>query len=120
MDDNLIEQTCNQTPYPDLCVDLINELINDEPGNIPAEDCRNSYNDVIQIALPQATEAFSKGDYKSVELGMVNIVANADSRETGLSGGSPFKDESKAVHDLAYVAAAIARVLRSLCILLLS
>ncbi|KAM2412816.1 hypothetical protein ACFXTH_031016 [Malus domestica] len=94
-------------------VDLINELINDEPGNIPARDCRNNYNDAIQIALPQATEAFSKGDYKSVELGMVNIVANADSRETGFSGGSPFKDQSKAVHDLAYVAAAIARVLPS-------
>ncbi|KAM2961439.1 hypothetical protein FF1_031014 [Malus domestica] len=94
-------------------VDLINELINDEPGNIPAEDCRNNYNDVIQITLPQATEAFSKGAYKSVELGMVNIVANADSRETGFSGGSPFKDQSKAVHDLAYVAAAIARVLPS-------
>ncbi|KAM1356952.1 hypothetical protein ACFX13_031729 [Malus domestica] len=146
MDANLIAQTCNQTPYPDLCVSTlqsdprsakadvkglgiimidavrakareanlqVEELIDREPGNTPARNCRFNYDDIFQLDIPQAVEAFGKDDYKSAEIGMTNVVANADSCERGFSGGSPFKDESQALHDVAYVAAAIAKVLRS-------
>ncbi|KAB2616059.1 cell wall / vacuolar inhibitor of fructosidase 1-like [Pyrus ussuriensis x Pyrus communis] len=146
MDANLIAQTCNQTPYPDLCVSTlqsdprsakadvkglgiimvdavrakaheanlrVEELIDREPGNTPARNCGFNYDDIFQLDIPQAVEAFPKDDYKSVELGMTNVVANADSCERGFSGGSPFKDKSQALHDVAYVAAAIAKVLRS-------
>ncbi|KAB2623545.1 cell wall / vacuolar inhibitor of fructosidase 1-like [Pyrus ussuriensis x Pyrus communis] len=146
MDANLIAQTCNQTPYPDLCVSTlqsdprsakadvkglgiimvdavkakageasrrVEELINREPGNTPARNCRLNYSDIFHLYIPEAVEAFPKGDYKSAELAMTNVVANADSCERGFSGGSPFKDESQALHGVAYVAAAIAKVLRS-------
>ncbi|TQD82554.1 hypothetical protein C1H46_031899 [Malus baccata] len=146
MDANLIAQTCNQTPYPDLCVStlqsdprsakadvkglgiimvdavkakareadlLVEELVDKELGNVAASNCRFNYSDIFQLDIPQAVEAFPKGDYKSAELAMTNVVANADSCERGFSGGSPFKEESQAVHDVAYVAAAIAKVLRS-------
>ncbi|KAB2623537.1 cell wall / vacuolar inhibitor of fructosidase 1-like [Pyrus ussuriensis x Pyrus communis] len=146
MDANLIAQTCNQTPYPDLCVSTLQsdprsakadvkglgiimvdavrakaheanlrleDLINRDVGNVPAQDCRFNYDDIFQLDIPQAVEAFGKDDYKSAELGMTNVVANEDSCEKRFSGGSPFKDESQALHDVAYVAAAIAKVLRS-------
>ncbi|XP_070675858.1 cell wall / vacuolar inhibitor of fructosidase 1-like [Malus domestica] len=146
MDANLIAQTCNQTPYPDLCVSTlqsdprsakadvkglgiimvdavrakareanlqVEELIDREPGNTPATNCRLNYSDIFHLHIPDAVEAFPKDDYKSAELAMINVVTNADSCERGFSGGSPFKDESQALHDVAYVAAAIAKVLRS-------
>nr|XP_008367865.1 cell wall / vacuolar inhibitor of fructosidase 1-like [Malus domestica] len=146
MDANLIAQTCNQTPYPDLCVSTlqsdprsakadvkglgiimvdavkakaheaslqVEELVDKDPGNVALQDCRFNYDDIFQLDIPQAVEAFDKDDYKSAELGMTNVVANEDSCERRFSGGSPFKDESQALHDVAYVAAAIAKVLRS-------
>ncbi|KAM1256907.1 hypothetical protein EV2_031897 [Malus domestica] len=91
----------------------LEELVNRETGNIPAQDCRFNYSDIFQLDIPQTVEAFPKGDYKSAELGMTNVVANADSCERRFSGGNPFKDESQALHDVAYVAAAIAKVLCS-------
>ena len=91
----------------------LEELIDRDVGNAPARKCRFNYSDIFQLDIPQAVEAFPRDDYKSAELAMTNVVANADSCERGFSGGSPFKDESQALHEVAYVAAAIAKVLRS-------
>ncbi|KAM1041868.1 hypothetical protein ACFX2I_030948 [Malus domestica] len=91
----------------------LQELFDKELGNLPAQNCRVNYYDIFRLDIPQAVEAFPKGDYKLAELGMTNVVANVDSCERRFSGGSPFKDESQALHDVTYVAAAIAKVLCS-------
>ncbi|XP_048442955.1 cell wall / vacuolar inhibitor of fructosidase 1-like [Pyrus x bretschneideri] len=113
MDANLIEQTCNQTPYPDLCVSTLQSDSRSteadvkglgikvvdavKPKAIEAMNnaleliegaCGNTYHQVFGTDIPQASEAFSKGDSKIAEIAMINVVEKADSCESGLLGGS--------------------------------
>ncbi|CAN6558347.1 unnamed protein product [Malus baccata var. baccata] len=133
MDASLIEQTCNQTPYPDLCVSTLQSdpqsaeadpkaldvldkalvLVVKEPGNQPVKACANTYQEVLGTNIPQANEDFPKGESKIAALAIINVVQKSDSCESGFPGGSPFKYKSKVVHDVAYVASAIAKLINS-------
>ncbi|RXH84072.1 hypothetical protein DVH24_026971 [Malus domestica] len=88
-------------------------LVVKEPGNQPAKACANTYQEVLGTDIPQANEDFPKGESKIAALAMINVVQKSDSCESGFPGGSPFKYKSKVVHDFAYVASAIAKLINS-------
>ncbi|KAM1057770.1 hypothetical protein ACFX2A_031673 [Malus domestica] len=61
----------------------IGDLLDQEPGNKPLLECIIIYSDIFHIYIPQTVEAFPKGDQKSAELGMTNVITNTDSYESG-------------------------------------
>ncbi|KAK9269389.1 hypothetical protein L1049_001162 [Liquidambar formosana] len=145
-EDNLIDKTCKQTPFYDLCVatlqndsrsasanvsglggimvdavsvkatellDHIQELLKrttDPMVKQSLKECANIYHVVRDADVPQAAQAFAYGDYKFAEQAMNDAANEADICQRKFMR-SPLTDWNKNEHDLATVAASIAKLL---------
>ncbi|KAM0965822.1 hypothetical protein FF1_021775 [Malus domestica] len=89
----------------------INDLLKQRPGDKSLSSCAEVYNTVITADVPEASQGFSLGNPKFAEQGMNDAAGEAVSCENGFSGSSPLTDKNKSVHDVAAVAAAIAKTL---------
>ncbi|CAB4262519.1 unnamed protein product [Prunus armeniaca] len=89
----------------------INTLLKQRPGNQALKSCARFYDTVVEALVPEAQQGFSLGNPKFAEQGMNDAAGEAETCEDGFSGKSPLTDNNKAVHDIAAVAAAIARTL---------
>ncbi|KAK9269090.1 hypothetical protein L1049_000859 [Liquidambar formosana] len=145
-DDNLIEKTCKQTPFYDLCVATLQNDSRSTSGNVPAlggimvdavavkatellhhiqellkgttdpkvkrslKECASIYHAVRDADVPQATQAFAFGNYKFAEQAMNDAANEADTCQSKFVR-SPLTVSNKNEHDLATVAASIAKFL---------
>ncbi|XP_038718170.1 cell wall / vacuolar inhibitor of fructosidase 1-like [Tripterygium wilfordii] len=105
---DIVEQTCRQTPYYDLCLWTLRSIPQSHNANI---------RELAQIMVDtldsrDVPEAISKGDYKSAEQGTFDAATEARSCERGFSRGrSPLSDQNKLVHHTSIVAAAIVKAI---------
>uniref|UniRef100_A0A803Q4Q2 Pectinesterase inhibitor domain-containing protein n=1 Tax=Cannabis sativa TaxID=3483 RepID=A0A803Q4Q2_CANSA len=118
--DDLIESTCKQTPNYNLCISSLqsdprsSKATNVEGLGLQALDqCALNYGAILNGDIPQATEAFTKGDFKFAQQGSDDAAneANLCENEFTPSGSSPITQMNKDVHDVAVVTSSMAKML---------
>ncbi|XP_062105061.1 cell wall / vacuolar inhibitor of fructosidase 1-like [Humulus lupulus] len=97
-------------------LDQINDLLKQRPKpklKQPLGYCALSYGAILNGDIPQATEAFTKGNYKFAEEGCNDAANEADLCESKFTppASSPITRMNTAVHDVAAVTASMARIL---------
>ncbi|KAM6565748.1 hypothetical protein CsatA_024876 [Cannabis sativa] len=77
------------------------------------DHCALNYGAILNGDIPQATEAFTKGDFKFAQQGSDDAAneANLCENEFTPSGSSPITQMNKDVHDVALVTSSMAKML---------
>ncbi|KAF4354318.1 hypothetical protein G4B88_007447, partial [Cannabis sativa] len=78
------------------------------------DHCALNYGAILNGDIPQATEAFTKGDFKFAQQGSDDAAneANLCENEFTPSGSSPITQMNKDVHDVALVTSSMAKIKR--------
>ncbi|KAK7268028.1 hypothetical protein RIF29_20711 [Crotalaria pallida] len=140
-DENLIQSTCKKTPNYNVCIQYLKSnpkssnadvtglaliMVNvikgratdalnkihalQKGGSKPGLDsCASSYNAILVGDVQQATQALKFGDPKFAVDGANDAAIEADSCQHDFPG--PLTAQNEAMHDVAVVTAAIARLL---------